>query len=114
MFKRLFLNSLYGVLGLPVFRFYDIDNAEATTVTGQELIKFTEKIANSYYNKKLGDKEDYCIYTDTDSVFYSAIPLVKKDYPNADLSDEKFMTEKILETSWSCSRLYQSILQSIC
>jgi len=97
--QKIVLNSLYGVLGLPVFRFYDIDNAEATTVTGQELIKFTEKIANSYYNNKLGDKEDYCIYTDTDSVFYSAIPLVKKDFPNADLTDNKFMTEKILETA---------------
>jgi DNA polymerase elongation subunit (family B) len=97
--QKIVLNSLYGVLGLPVFRFYDIDNAEATTVTGQELIKFTERIANKYYNNKLGDDKDYCIYTDTDSVFYSAIPLVKKDYPNADLSDDKFMTEKILETA---------------
>ena len=95
--QKIILNSLYGVLGLPVFRFYDVDNAEATTLTGQELIKFTEKIANSYYNKKLDDKEDYCIYTDTDSVFYPSIPLIKKEYPNADLSDDKFMTEKILE-----------------
>ena len=39
--QKIVLNSLYGVLGLPVFRFYDVDNAEATTVTGQELIKFT-------------------------------------------------------------------------
>ena len=61
-----------------MFRFYDIDNAEATTTTGQELIKFTEKIANSYYNDKLGDKEDYCIYTDTDSVFYSPFHWFKK------------------------------------
>jgi len=97
--QKIVLNSLYGVLGLPVFRFYDIDNAEATTVTGQELIKFTERIANKYYNNKLGDDKDYCIYTDTDSVFYSAIPLVKKDFPNADLNDDKFMTEKILETA---------------
>jgi len=97
--QKIILNSLYGVLGLPVFRFYDVDNAEATTVTGQELIKFTERITNKYYNNKLDDKEDYCIYTDTDSVFYSAIPLIKKDYPNADLGDDKFMTEKILETA---------------
>ena len=82
-----------------MFRFYDVDNAEATTTTGQDLIKFTEKIANKFYNDKLGDKEDYCIYTDTDSVFYSAIPLVQKDFPNADLSDDNFMTEKILETA---------------
>ena len=97
--QKIVLNSLYGVLGLPVFRFYDIDNAEATTTTGQDLIKFTERIANRYYNNKLGDDKDYCIYTDTDSVFYPAIPLIKQQYPNADIDDEEFMTEKILETA---------------
>ena len=97
--QKIVLNSLYGVLGLPVFRFYDVDNAEATTVTGQELIKFTEKITNHYYNKELGDKEDYCIYTDTDSVFYPATPLVQKRYPNADVTDDKFMTEQILSVA---------------
>ena len=97
--QKIVLNSLYGVLGLPVFRFYDVDNAEATTVTGQELIKFTEKITNHYYNQQLEDKEDYCIYTDTDSVFYPAKPLVQKRYPNADLDDEEFMTEQILEVA---------------
>ena len=90
---------MYGVLGLPVFRFYDVDNAEATTVTGQELIKFTEKITNHYYNKELNDKKDYCIYTDTDSVFYPAVPLVKKRYPEADVTDDKFMTEQILSVA---------------
>ena len=79
LIQKVVLNSLYGVLGLPVFRFYDLDNAEATTLTGQELIKFTKKIGNHFYNKELGDDKDYCIYIDTDSVFYSAIPLVKKD-----------------------------------
>ncbi len=97
--QKIILNSLYGVLGLPVFRFYDVDNAEATTVTGQELIKFTEKIANHYYNKELGDKKDYCIYTDTDSVFYPALPLVKKRYPDADTSNDEFMTEQILSVA---------------
>jgi len=97
--QKIVLNSLYGVLGLPVFRFYDVDNAEATTLTGQDLIKFTEKIANYYYNQQLGDKEDYCIYTDTDSVFYPAKPLVKNKYPNADLDDEEFMTTQILEVA---------------
>ena len=95
--QKILLNSLYGVLGLTVFRFYDIDNAEGTTSTGQELIKFTEKIANNYYNNILGTKEDYCIYTDTDSVFYSALPLVKNRLPNADITDDKFMTEQILD-----------------
>ena len=95
--QKILLNSLYGVLGLTVFRFYDIDNAEGTTTTGQKLIQFTETIANSYYNKILNTKEDYCIYTDTDSVFYSALPLVKNRFPNADVKDDKFMTEQILD-----------------
>ena len=67
--QKIVLNSLYGVLGLPVFRFYDLDNAEATTLTGQQLIKFSKKITNHFYNNELGTNEDYVIYIDTDSIF---------------------------------------------
>ena len=65
--------------------------------TSVKLIQFTEKVTNSYYNKILKTDKDYCIYTDTDSVFYSALPLVKDRFPNADVKDEKFMTEQILD-----------------
>jgi len=95
--QKILLNSLYGVLGLPVFRFYDLDNAEAVTYTGQALIKFTKKISNNFYNKELGDDKDYCIYIDTDSVFYSATPLVKKRFPNLDIKDDDKMSKAILE-----------------
>ena len=94
--QKIVLNSLYGVLGLPAFRFYDIDNAEAVTYTGQTLIKFTKKAVNAYYNKELNDTEDYCIYIDTDSVFYSATPLIKKRYPDLDMSNDDQMTKVIL------------------
>mgnify|MGYP003120534332 FL=1 len=94
--QKILLNSLYGVLGLPVFRFYDLDNAEAVTYTGQALIKFTKKIANNFYNKELGDQKDYCIYIDTDSVFYSATPIVQKRHPNFDIRDEDKMSKEIL------------------
>ena len=97
--QKIVLNSLYGVLGLPVFRFYDVDNAEATTVTGQELIKFTQKMANYFYNNELGDKEDYVIYTDTDSIFCSAVPLIKHRNPQADLTDDEYMTKEILSVT---------------
>ena len=95
--QKILLNSLYGVLGLPVFRFYDLDNAEATTYTGQSLIKFTKKIGNHYYNKQLETNEDYCIYIDTDSVFYSAVPIVKKRFPDMDIRNEDKMSKAILE-----------------
>jgi len=81
--QKILLNSLYGVLGLPAFRFYDIDNAEAVTTTGQTVIKSTADMANIKYNKELGTPDlDSNIYIDTDSVFFSAVPLMDKRYPN--------------------------------
>ena len=94
--QKILLNSLYGVLGLPVFRFYDLDNAEATTLTGQSLIKFSKKITNHFYNKELGTNKDYVIYIDTDSIFASAVPLIQKRFPNQELS-ETMMTQRISE-----------------
>jgi DNA polymerase elongation subunit (family B) len=52
--QKILLNSLYGVLGLPAFRFYNIANAEAVTLTGQTIIKRTADIVNVKYNKELG------------------------------------------------------------
>ena len=93
--QKILLNSLYGVLGLPAFRFYDVDNAAAVTTTGQTVIKNTAKMVNIKYNKELGTNDDYNIYIDTDSVFFSALPLVKHRFPNWAEFDDAAMTEKI-------------------
>ena len=83
-----------------MFRFYDVDNAEATTITGQEFIKFSEKMSNFYYNKELGTKDiDYCIYIDTDSLFFSSTPIVKKRHPDIDTTDEELMSKYTIEMS---------------
>ena len=80
--QKILLNSLYGVLGLPAFRFYDVDNATAVTTTGQTVIKSTADMGNIKYNKELGTPDlDSNIYIDTDSVFFSAVPLMDKRYP---------------------------------
>lgn len=55
--QKVLLNIIYGVLGLPSFRFYDIDNAEAVTTSGREVIKSTAAMVNLKYNKELGGKE---------------------------------------------------------
>jgi DNA polymerase elongation subunit (family B) len=104
--QKIVLNSMYGVLGLPVFRFYDLDNAEAITKTGQSLIKFTKKLGNHFYNKELGTDKDYCIYIDTDSVFYSAVPLIEKRYPNQELSDV-MKTQRINEIATEVHRIFE-------
>ena len=81
--QKILLNSLYGVLGLPAFRFYDVDNATAVTTTGQTVIKSTADMANIKYNKELGTPDaDSNIYIDTDSVFFSAAPLLDFRIPN--------------------------------
>ena len=87
---------MYGVLGNKTFRFFDIDNAEAVTLTGQQLIKATGEFGSKFYNDELGtDNKDYCIYTDTDSVFFSAKPLILHRYPNIDHEDKSAMTKAI-------------------
>jgi hypothetical protein len=65
---------------LPAFRFYNIDNAEAVTITGQTVIKRTADIANVKYNKELGgspillDMED----GSTIEVFPNSLVIVKR------------------------------------
>jgi len=93
--QKILLNSMYGVLGLPAFRFYDIDNAEAVTITGQTVIKKTAEMANIKYWKELGTKEDYNVYIDTDSIYMMAEPLVKHRYPEYKEFDEKRMASEV-------------------
>lgn len=74
--QKIFLNSLYGVLGLPIFRFFDIDNALAVTASGQDIIKRSADYINTLYRSKLNTDEDYNIYSDTDSLYFSSMPLL--------------------------------------
>ncbi len=76
--QKIFLNSVYGILGLPSSRFYLKDNAESTTLTGQTIIKLSEKMVIEYfksiytkYGKSLEDISNVVIYIDTDSIYFS-------------------------------------------
>lgn len=81
LIQKILLNSLYGVLGLPIFRFYNKTNAEAVTITGQSIIKTTADVANLRYNKELDTSDtDHVVYIDTDSIFVSALPLLNHRY----------------------------------
>ena len=95
--QKIILNSLYGVLGLPMFRFYDLDNAEAVTMTGVDAIKFAEKVVNMYYDKKLEIPKDRVIYMDTDSLFFSMQEIVEHNNPGIDVDDEAVMVPKVLD-----------------
>ena len=81
--QKIFLNSVYGTLGLPIFRFYDRDNAEAVTMSGQEIIRSAEKLVNDTYLAKFAaagvpaPAQDFVVYIDTDSLYMSASSVAK-------------------------------------
>lgn len=65
---KILLNSMYGTLGLCVWRFYDKDNAEAVTLSGVTIVQTTAKLINQYYRGITKSNDDYVIYSDTDSI----------------------------------------------
>jgi len=76
---KIISNSLYGVLGNAGFRFFDIDNAEGTTLGGKAVIMHKTNVVNKWLNDKMGTSGiDYVLYVDTDSCFLSAMPLIRK------------------------------------
>jgi DNA polymerase elongation subunit (family B) len=81
------LNSSYGALGSPYFRFYDLRQAEAITLSGQASITFINQKLNEYLNNILKTKDvDYVIANDTDSTYLNMEDLVNKITANKNLS----------------------------
>lgn len=77
--QKIYLNATYGVTGLPVFRFYDVDNAAAVTTTGQDIIKTTGRFIQKWYEEKGAGPADHIIYQDTDSCYVSTVPILPSD-----------------------------------
>ena len=76
MVMKLLLNSIYGAMGTPYFRYYELDNAMAITLSGQAVIKYIQREVNEWLNekfmpeKKKGTKTNYLAYGDTDSSYF--------------------------------------------
>jgi DNA polymerase elongation subunit (family B) len=68
--QKIFLNSVYGCMGLPVWRFYDRDNAEAVTLSGQTIILNAEKLIISMYEEKLGGRYKITYDDGTHEIIY--------------------------------------------
>lgn len=74
------LNSAYGALGNSYFRYFDIRQAEAVTLSGQLAIKWIQKDLNLYLNKLLDTDVDYVIASDTDSAYLTLENVVVKAF----------------------------------
>ena len=84
---KILINSIYGAFGNKWFYFYNPDIAQSITLQGQDLIKFSIKAVNHYFQERWHlDKELHsllgldgytinkiddvaAIYTDTDSIY---------------------------------------------
>ena len=76
MATKINLNSCFGVLGNPYFRWYDLDQAEGITISGQLVIRWISHKIDEMFNGILKTKGvKYAIYGDTDSVYvdFSAV-----------------------------------------
>ena len=90
MARKIQLNSAYGAIGNQYFRYYNLRNAEAITLSGQVSIRWIENKVNGYLNKLLNSNEkDYVIASDTDSIYISLDDLVTKVYGDKEVSQEK-------------------------
>jgi DNA polymerase elongation subunit (family B) len=98
--KKVQLNSAYGAIGNPHFRFFDINQATAITLGGQLSIRWAENEMNKYLNRLLKTKDtDYVIASDTDSLYISFDRLVQMvfDGRGSKQSDPAVQKQKIVD-----------------
>lgn len=74
---KIFLNSIYGQMGSQYFPMYDIDNAEAVTISGQHIIQSSSEYIGKWF-KEHYDQDDTLVYGDTDSNYFQIEGFVNK------------------------------------
>jgi len=90
--RKIQLNSAFGAVGNQYFRYYDLDLAEAITVSGQLSIRWIENALNVFLNKTVGTSDvDYVIASDTDSVYLCLDKLVDKSFKGKTPDNEKIV-----------------------
>ena len=93
MARKIQLNSAYGAIGNQYFRYYNLSNAEAITLSGQVSIRWIENKMNKYLNKILKtEEEDYVIASDTDSIYLNLGPLVETVYKGREKTDKSVVS----------------------
>ena len=117
MARKIQLNSAYGAIGNQYFRYYNLANAEAITLSGQVSIRWIEQRMNNYLNKILKTEDiDYVIASDTDSIYLHLGPLVESVFASREKDDKSIVSflnkvcevefEKYIESSYQALATY--------
>lgn len=118
--KKIQLNAAYGALANKHFRWFNNENAEAITMSGQLSIRWIEKKLNVWLNKILETKgRDYVVAIDTDSVYVSFDKMVELTQPTdpvafldkvAKQQVEPFINRSYLELAEYCNAYDQKMI----
>ena len=92
--KKINLNSLYGAILNPGCRFFDKRIGQSTTLTGRQIVKHMSAEVNNCITGEYDHVGKSVIYGDTDSVYFSAWPVLKDEIESGKLewSPEKAIT----------------------
>ena len=77
--KKINLNSLYGAILNAGCRFFDKRIGQSTTLTGRRIARHMAGKVNEYITGDYDHVGKSVIYGDTDSVYFSAWPILKAD-----------------------------------
>ncbi len=87
--KKINLNSLYGALLNPGSRFFDPRLGQSTTLTGRTIARHMSAQTNEVIAGTYDHTGDAIIYGDTDSVYFSAYPVLKQQIEDGDINWDK-------------------------
>ena len=101
--KKINLNSLYGAILNEFCRFFDKRIGQSTTLTGRAIAHHMDSHVNEAITGKYDHIGESIIYGDTDSVYFSAWPVLKSEVESGNMEWNKDI----------CVQLYDSIADSV-
>jgi DNA polymerase elongation subunit (family B) len=101
--KKINLNSLYGAILNPGCRFFDKRIGQSTTLTGRSIAKHMDAYLNECITGEYDHIGKSVIYGDTDSCYFSAWPVLKKEVEEGRMAWSKE----------ACIQLYDSLAEQV-
>jgi DNA polymerase elongation subunit (family B) len=101
--KKINLNSLYGAILNGGCRFFDQRIGQSTTLNGRAIARHMDATVNQMITGEYDHVGKSIIYGDTDSVYFSAWPIIKDDVARGDMEWNKDI----------CVQLYDQISDQV-
>lgn len=96
--KKINLNSLYGAVLNPGSRFNDLRLGQSTTLTGRCIARHMAAKVNELFTGEYDYVGKSIIYGDTDSVYFSAFPVFKKEIESKEIDWTKDSVIEMYDT----------------